>query len=301
MKMKKGFGFIVLVIIIAGMMTAFVTVQGYSTFQGTVEDGRGNPLSGATVILADCYSYILDWDTTDSEGDYSFSVTLNGNSPYKLSATKAGFITEVKENIYSGGTYDFVLGEKIAVFFYAYDACNDNTYNSYKEILEDEHFTKFFKFANSDDVESDCETVDDYESDVDTIFVYVMGHGEYDGESYTYFKSVEQSKVYSSDFKDYLDLWDAERICLLVESCYSGSWAYHFAYSPYLAISTTDTSHEAEFRPGYPNQEGLFSYHFFDWVDAGYTAVESYNHAKGECEEEQDPQIRDYSTYVWFD
>ncbi|NHK30083.1 MAG: carboxypeptidase regulatory-like domain-containing protein [Asgard group archaeon] len=303
MKMKKGFSFIVLVITIAGMMTALVKVQGYSTFQGTVEDRDGNPLSYATIVLADCYSYILGWDTTDSEGDYSFSVTLNGNSPYKLSATKTGFITGVKENIYSEGTYDFVLGEKIAVFFYADDAANLDIIDEYMDILEDEHFTKFFEFRQSVDVESDCQTVADYEIEEDTIFVYIWAHGIYDDEeeysSLSYFKSLQNSPVYSFEFKGYMDDWDAERKCLLVESCYSGTWAKDFAESPYLAMSSSDETHESKFMAPW---EGKFSHYFFEHVEDGYTAVQSFYYAENYCDApyNQYPVIRDYSSYVWF-
>ncbi|NHK31297.1 MAG: hypothetical protein FK730_08090 [Asgard group archaeon] len=303
-KMKKGFSFIVLVITIAGMMTAFVTVQGYSTFNGYVKNNEGNPISGVTVILADCYYYILGVDTTDSQGYYSFSVTLNGNSPYYLTATPSSRYDSDLKIVYSGGTNNFELegnGEKIAVFFYATDAGNTTKVNNdYKDILELEGYTTFFDFPNSDDVESDCQEVDDYELDVDTVFVYIWGHGLYDGDSYTYFKHTQQSKVYADDFRDYVDEWDAERICILVESCYSGNWADDFAATPYLAMSSADETHEAYY---YGVYEGKFSYYFFNWVLEGHTAVQSFWEAEDYCDDSpyiQNPKIQDYSTYVWF-
>ncbi len=269
------------------------------------DDGDDIPQSGVTIVLADCYFNIIGVTTTNSQGYYSLSVTLNGNSPYYLTTTHYRWKPEMKI-AYSGGTYNFELDEgiteKIAVFFWAWDCTNEDSIDIFIQDLEDEGYTKFFKFANSVDVASDCETVDDYERDVDTVFTYVMGHGLYDGEkghSYTYFKSLSQSKVYSDDFRSYMNTWDAPRKCLLAESCYSGTWADDFAASPYLAMSSADISHEAQFRDGYIRQEGKFSYRFFYKVNLDGTAVQAFNYAKGYCSA-QYPQIRDYSSYVWF-
>ncbi len=65
-KLKKGISLIVLVIALAGMMTAFVTVHGATTFQGYVKDISNNPISGAVLVLADCYFNILASSTTNS-------------------------------------------------------------------------------------------------------------------------------------------------------------------------------------------------------------------------------------------
>lgn len=286
-------------------MSTNINVRGATSFTGTVESEYGDPLSGASIVLVDSYFNILGSTTTNSQGDYSLSVTLNGNSPYYLSVAKNYRWDTDTKIVYSGGTNDFELDaitEKIAVFFYAYDACNDDTIDIYEEILDDEGYTKYFRFANSDDVSDDCDTVDDYERPADTLFCYIMGHGEYDsseGESYTYFKSNENSQVYSDTFKSYMDNWDSARKCLLVDSCYSGTWATDFTASPYLAMSSADTANEADFRSGYPDQEGEFSYYFFDAVYAGDTAVEAWEAAEDECSD-QNPEKSDYSSYTWF-
>ncbi len=280
-------------------------MRGATNFTGTVESEYSNPLSNTTITLADCYFNILGSTTTNSQGEYSLSVTLNGNSPYYLSAAKNYRWDTDTKTVYSGGTNDFELDaitEKIAVFFYAYDACNDDTIDTYEEILDDEGYTKYFRFANSDDVSDDCDTVDDYERPADTLFCYIIGHGEYDNseeKSYTYFKSNENTQVYSDTFESYMDNWDSARKGLLVDSCYSGTWATDFTTSPYLAMSSADTANEADFRSGYSNQEGEFSYYFFEAVDAGDTAVEAWEAAEDECSD-QNPEKSDYSSYTWF-
>ncbi|NHK30760.1 MAG: carboxypeptidase regulatory-like domain-containing protein [Asgard group archaeon] len=305
--MKKGFSFVVLIITLSGMITAFVTVHGYSNFKGTVEDCSGNPLSGATVILADCYSYILAWDTTDSEGDYNFYVTLNGNSPYKLSASKTRFNTGVEDEIYSGGTYDFDLvgiGEKIAVFFWARDATIATHINRYKGYLgEGGEGYEIYEYMDCEDVETVeevCQDIDDYEIDADTIFVYIIGHGNTTGShSYTYFKEGGETQVYSNTFRNYMDAWEANRKCILVDSCYAGYWVDDFDSEPYLAMSSSDEETASYTYQG--SMEGLFSHYFFYFVWTGDNAEDAFDDA---CDfigdEDQNPQISDNSDYEWF-
>ena len=46
---------IVLIAILAGAMIPLLNVKATSTFQGTVEDCLDGSISGAGVVLADCY------------------------------------------------------------------------------------------------------------------------------------------------------------------------------------------------------------------------------------------------------
>lgn len=303
-KMKKIIGFIMLVFTLPGLTITFVKVQGTTYFQGYVEDRLDNTINGATVILADSEETILGFDTTDSSGYYSIGVTLNGNSPYYLSAGKSGFETDTKE-VSGGGSNDFFLLDpiKIGVFFWATDAGVETYVDEYKAILEYEGYEKFFKFEDSSDVEADFQTVEDFEYEDDTIFTYVIGHGEnIDSHSYTYFKADEGSKVFSNTCRGYMDDWDAERKCLLVDSCKSGDWADDFAASPYLAISSADETHYAYcVYPYSPPHEGDFSHYFFDYIESGHTAVEAYTYACNNIYHTQNPKKQDNSNYVWFD
>ncbi|MBK5115254.1 MAG: carboxypeptidase regulatory-like domain-containing protein [Candidatus Heimdallarchaeota archaeon] len=86
----------------------FINVQGYTTFTGYVKDKASNAISGATVLIADSYGYILGYTSTSSSGYYSFSVSLSGHSPYYLSASKTGYETGTK-TVTGGGRNDFSL------------------------------------------------------------------------------------------------------------------------------------------------------------------------------------------------
>lgn len=47
-------------------------------------------------MLADSFFNVLKTVTTDSQGEYGFSVTLSSYYPYYLSAGKSGFVAETK-------------------------------------------------------------------------------------------------------------------------------------------------------------------------------------------------------------
>jgi len=304
-KIRKRISFIVLVVTLSGLMISFVKIQGATSFQGTVEDRLDVSINGAGVVLADCYYNILGFDTTDSSGDYSFSVTLNGNSPYYLSVAKTGFESDTK-TVYSGGTYDFTLLDpiRIGVFFWATDAGLETYIDDYIEILDDEGYEKFFKFEDSSNVASDCQTVENFEYEDDTIFTYIIGHGGNNGShSYTYFKEDENSQVYSNTFRGYMDDWEADRKCLLVDSCYSGDWADDFAANPYLAMSSADEDHLAwTYQLHNTPWEGDFSHHFFYAVNSlEYNAVDAFDYADSHTYYDQYPKKQDNSSYEWFD
>jgi hypothetical protein len=285
------------------MVVPFAKVRGYSTFQGYVIDENEDGISGAGVILSDCYDTIIGYTSTSSSGYYYFSVTLNGNSPYKLSAGKPRYTTEYI-TVYGTTTHTFEIEfvpERIAVFFWASDAGIDWAIDDYREILEDEGYTTIYEFKDTSDVEARCQTVDNYETDQDTIFVYIIGHGDYSWwVSKTWFKP-DGSKTKSSTFKGYMDLWESPRKCILVESCESYTWADDFDESPYLAMSTSDKTHSSyTYNDTAVPYEGDFSHWFFEHVADGFNAVASFYYACGLITHTQNPQIRDYSSYVWF-
>lgn len=303
--LKRIVVFIVLVVTLAGTMTTFVKVQGASTFQGYVKYNSSNPISGASLVLADCYFNILGYASTNGAGYYSFSVTLNGNSPYFLSAGHPHFTSDTKI-VFGGGPNNFdlnIIPKKIAVFFWASDAGRLVDMYKYMNILKEEGYTKFFFFGDSSNVASSCQTVDAYELYTDTIFVYIIGHGYYNEMteySYTRFRDlgpwISSLAVYNG-----IEDWEAPRICLLVESCFSGQWTDQFDESPYLAMSTSSTIYDSHTYEGYDTPyEGDFSHWFFEHVEDGYNAVASFYFAEGEIINEQDPQKEDHSTYVWF-
>ena len=112
---KRKFYLLLVIVPIIGTITMSVNVEGATAFNGTVYDTNNNKLAGATVLLADSLDNILTAVTTNSQGAYSFYVTLTGNSPYALSASKTGFETQTK-TVTSGGTNNFYL----KTYFYGY-------------------------------------------------------------------------------------------------------------------------------------------------------------------------------------
>lgn len=287
------------------MAVTLASVKSVTSFNGYVKDENNNPISGASIILSDCYDNIIGYTSTNSNGYYCLVVTLNGNSPYLLSAGKSRY-TGDDLIVYSGGSNNFELEfipEKIAVLFWASDAGVQWAIDDYRDILEDEGYTTIYEFKDASDVEARCQTVDNYERAADTIFVYIIGHGSYSwGHSRTYFRSGSSSYTKSNDFEDYMDSWEAERKCILVESCESYGWAWDFDESPYLAMSTSDKTHSSYTYDDHSTPyEGDFSHWFFYAIDIlGYNAVDAFDHACDEITHTQNPQISDESSYVWF-
>jgi hypothetical protein len=193
-------------------------------------------------------------------------------------------------------------GEKIAVFFSASDAYTPASYftGTLTDILEDEGYDTFFYFRDSSNPQADMQTVDDYEDSDDTVFIYILGHGNNDGShSYTAF-SPSSSIVYSDDFRDWYDDFEAENKCLFIESCHSGDWADDHAATPYLAMSTSDETHYSYVGTFGGIQVGYGTYYFFQAINNGYTGVNAFNYMASQLPYTQNPKIHDNSDYVWF-
>jgi len=288
-----------------GTYNFYLQSNALPSYEGYVRTNKGVLVANALVRLYSGGVQVCT-DYTDSSGYYCVG-NDHVSSPY-ITAEKYTNLPQTKSVSSSGGTYNFYLGEKIAVFFWASDACKDYTIDDYRDYLEDEGYTKFYEFEDSTDVTADCQTVDNYELSTDAVFVYIIGHGNWFFGSYTCF-SPGGSRVYSFHFKSYMDAWESTKKAILVESCHSGTWSTDFAASPYLAISTSDIWHESLLWTSNAGpHEGIFSHYFFEHMHAGYTDVDCFNYAKGFVDPTlyngedhyQYPILRDYSSYVWF-
>lgn len=278
---------------------------------------NGIPLSGATVDLYVDNQYIYTV-TTLSNGFFSGSAYLETlprfwkvvvNKPlyHSETVTKTANI----EGPTNMGTIYLIpiitQGERIGVFFWASDCRTQANIDEYKGVLQNEGYTKFFDFKDSTDFAADLANVSAYEDADDIIFFYITGHGltpplpnvppewisatrltpDYYGTFY-----------YADDFRTYCDGLDSTRIGLLVESCYSGSWASDMEGGGYLAISSSDIDEES--MGGYLPGEGYFSNAFFYYVSIGYTAVQAFEAAKTVIPQPQTPQICDESSNNFF-
>ncbi|MFW9993990.1 MAG: Ig-like domain-containing protein [Candidatus Odinarchaeota archaeon] len=238
------------------------------------------------------YSY--SWDTTGYSDGSSHAIEAIAYDA--AGNTDADAVTVTVDNSAPP------VGEKIAVFFSASDAYTPASYftGTLTNILKDEGYTKFFYFRDSYNPQADMQEVDAYESSEDTVFIYILGHGNNNGQhSYTAFRP-GASIVYSNDFRDWYDDLEASHKCLFVESCHSGDWADDHAATPYLAMSTSDETHLSYVGTYGGVQVGIGTYYFFRGIDNGYTGVQAFNYMRNYISS-QYPKIRDYSDYVWFD
>ncbi len=247
----------------------------------------------AISIDGSAYTTDLTWDTTGLPDGSTHTITAEawddaGNYGYSDTIT-----VTVNNTIPPPPP-----GEKIAVFFWATDAGAQWVIDKYIGILQNEGYTKFFDFKDSYNPESDADSVDAYEDEYDTIFVYVFGHGNNNGQhSYTAFRP-SASIVYSNEFRTWMDRWEAPRKGIFTESCHSGDWADDFAASPYIAMSTSDETHLSYAVGPLPN-EGKGSKYFFEHIQDGFNAVDSWNYMQPYISS-QYPKIQDFSDYVWF-
>lgn len=197
------------------------------------------------------------------------------------------------------------IPEKIAIFFWASDAGTQACVDEYWAILQDEGYTVMYNFKDTADFEADFDTVEAYEGVEDTVFFYLFGHGNNNGEDSLTAFAPGTSIVYSSELRIMFDRLEAERISFLIESCHSGGFPLDFQDSPYLAMSTSDEDHNSYALAELPG-EGKFSDAFFDHVADGYNAVDSFHFAEDLVlsvrprNRRQYPIIVDFSDYVWF-
>ncbi|MHA1719953.1 MAG: Ig-like domain-containing protein [Promethearchaeota archaeon] len=255
---------------------------------------------GGTNLGADSsspYSWTFD-TTTLSDGSSVITVTA-----YDVAGNSATDTISVEiDNGIIGPE-----GEKIAVFFWASDAGTQEVIDEYWTVLQNEGYTKIFNFEDTSDFAADFATVEAYEDTDDTIFFYLFGHGNNNGEDSLTAFAPGTSVIYSSELRVLFDTLDAERIGYLIESCHSGGFPLDFQASPYLAMSTSDEDHNSYAVSTIPG-EGLFSDAFFDHVADGYNAVDSFYFARQVVFDSaqndhfsQFPLIEDYSDYVWFE
>jgi hypothetical protein len=218
--------------------------------------------------------------------------SYSGSGSYQLTST----IT------YGGGGGG--EAEKIAVFFWASDAGTQTVINEYKGYLQAEGYTKFFEFKDTTNFANDFATVAAYEDASDTVFFYLFGHGNNDGShSYTAFRNGGYSIVYSNTFRSYCNGLDSTQVGLVISSCHSGDWADDMIGGGYLAISSSDETHNSWAVGALPGEE-VFANYFFNYVHNGYNAVDAFWAARALMPTSgtyvQNPKICDQCTYSFF-
>ena len=280
-----------------------VTLSDSVTITATATDDTGVAYVdcnfGGTNLASD-YSSPYSWTfDTNTVGDGFHTITVTAYDAAGNFASDSVTVEVFNDN-------PVEPGEKIFVAFWASDAGTQANIDEYWDVLQLEGYTKKFDFKDTADFAADFATVEAYEDPEDTIFFYLFGHGNNNGEDSLTAFAPGGSVVYSSEMRVFFDTLDAERIGCLVESCHSGGFPVDFHAEPYLMMSTSDEDHNSYALSVLPG-EGLFSDAFFDHVLDGYNAVESFYYAEQVVFDNarnpnrmQYPMIADYSTYVWF-
>ncbi|MFX1391573.1 MAG: hypothetical protein ACFE9Z_16025 [Promethearchaeota archaeon] len=185
------------------------------------------------------------------------------------------------------------IPEKIGVFFWASDAGTSagniayeeeiaNHVYSYRDVLIQEGYTKFFMIpdVDDDDLNDEFNNVKAFEYKSDSIFFYFWGHGNVDG-SHSFVKlncyiDYRRCDLYSYSLIYILNSFESSRIGYLVESCKSGYFVEDLDDNPFLAISSSD-----HLLNSYSDilHEGRFSNHFWDAVGNDYDAYMAYVNA----------------------
>ena len=280
-------------------------VDGWVTITATATDTESgvNYVDcnfGGTNLVSD-YSSPYSWtfDTNTLIDDF-YTVTVTG---YDNAGNFASDSISVEVYNDNGGSGE---GEKIFVSFWASDAGTQANIDEYWAVLQLEGYTKRFDFKDTTNFAADFASVDAYENPEDTVFFYLFGHGNNNGEDSLTAFAPGTSVVYSDEMRVFFDTLDADRIGCLVESCHSGGFPVDFHAEPYLMMSTSDEDHNSYALAALPG-EGLFSDAFFDHVLDGYNAVDSFYFAEQVVFDNarnsrfsQYPMIADYSSYVWF-
>ena len=282
------------------------------TCNGYVYDHRGIALSDATVKLKEG-STVLESDTTDANGYYSFSEDVQENLYCKIQAEKTGYETHYIYIYCSDQTTSNTFriaadsAQKYALFFYASDAVEEQYMETYGEqLIDDEGFDSVAYYEDEDDWDGIIRGVlDTNETSNDFDFIYVVGHGNYDSEdddSYVITDPSTNAKMYSDDLASELSVLESKNIFVLIESCKSGGFVDDVQGSDIFVISTTDKTNYAYLFAAAPD-DPIFTHYFFERIDQGYNDGDSYSYARQEAIDEnndQNPQYNDQIDYEWF-
>ncbi|MHA1771272.1 MAG: pre-peptidase C-terminal domain-containing protein [Candidatus Thorarchaeota archaeon] len=241
--------------------------RGYT--YGGEDVNFANPGAGTWYIMVRSYS---------GSGSYSLTVTIS----------------------YNGGGGD---AEKIAVFFWASDAGTQQVINEYKSVLQNEGYTKFFEFKDTTNFRNDFNQVAAYEDANDIVFFYLFGHGSNDGYHSSTAFAPQSSVVRSDEFRSMLDTLDSTKVGLVISSCHSGDWADDMRGGHYLAISSSDETHNSWAVTTIPGEERFANY-FWNYVSQGYDAATAYQKAAADLPQTgsyvQFPKICNECTYNFF-
>ncbi|MFX1237520.1 MAG: hypothetical protein ACFE8P_07340, partial [Promethearchaeota archaeon] len=199
--------------------------------------------------------------------------------------------------------------QKIGVFFWSSEFSIE-AINYFADVLIAEGYTKFYmyqdyknKVYSINSLEPVFQEIDSREGESDTVFLYIWGHG--DGSlqpdySHTYLyhdpNELFPASTPSHHVRKCMDLLEARRKGILVESCYAGHYIDDFDDSPYTVITSSDYDSLAA---GELNGRPYFSTWFFYGVSLGYNSLYAFA-AAASMTSNQDPLYLSNSDYIFF-
>jgi len=294
------------------------------TCNGYVYDQNNLAVAGATVKLIDDTT-VLDSDTTDVYGYYSFSEDVQENLYCKIQAEKTGYETHYIYIYCSEQTTSYTfriadpLANKIALFLYATDAVVDTDIESYgNQLINDEGFDTVMYYEDEEDWEGAIiGDLDSNETSHDFVFIHISGHGAYDsGEdnSYLITDPSTETRMYSDDLATCINALESHNIFILITACHAGGFEDDLKGTGVFVITESNSSSPA-YALGSVPAESAFSYYFYEKLDADYSDTDAYNSAKSLTETYYEEEIEgsqydegpqyilkdDQILYTWFE
>ncbi|MFX1374953.1 MAG: Ig-like domain-containing protein [Promethearchaeota archaeon] len=283
-------------VVITGGLDMLDAVRGVVPMSADASDNIGVSLVEFYVdnnLIGSDYDapYSCQWDSrTVSDGKHSVKVIsydTSGNSG--IDACKI--------------TVDNIA-EKMAIFFWTSEY-GDGMINSFITDLTRRGYTKFFQFKDFKNFFKKINNpmpafdyVDDYEGENDIIFLYLWGHGN-GSHTLLYYDPEELFDMLTPSHlvRDGMDTLEANRKCILVESCFAGHYIDDFNVAPYLVMTSTDYTTPA--LGLYGGAVPLFSREFFYNIGTRRdNAIGAFYRAASVCG--QNSQIAVNSDYIFF-
>ena len=188
--MKKSIKIILPILIISLLLPILVNdVQqasarpyyGSVDFSGTVTlKTSEDEISGVTVKLFED-GEVKRTDTTDSNGDYSFTWTVVELRIYTIRIEKAGYRDQFKLPLIRSSecVVNFEIDGRVAMFLWAPDVANQSIMSELgNQLIYDESFTDILYYENQTNWQAAIDAVDALETSDSLVFIYIIGHGE---------------------------------------------------------------------------------------------------------------------------
>ncbi|MCE7742019.1 MAG: hypothetical protein GOP50_06135 [Candidatus Heimdallarchaeota archaeon] len=253
-------------------------------------------------------------DTTDSNGNYSFTWTIVRFKLYTMKIEKSGYRDQSTWATFPSSTHnkDFEIDGRVALFMWASDATNETVMEEYGDYLVDyEGFSDILYREDQEIWEDSIDDVDDLETSDSLVFLYVIAHGDTTGGSdwanggdSMVCQNTEDNMddaILSSEFCDKIECLESENIIVIIESCDSGDFVFEYkkpsrASEDIFIIATTYYEHpddylavmwfgdnytywDANDPPLYNSYGGAFSYYFFDNLANDYSENIAFSNA----------------------